>query len=79
MLAVVLCDHGQFVCCIFLFSVYLVLFLLICIGSIIVFDDYGFALTGGARKFVDELEDNPDFVTVRNLNGHAVVIRRSAT
>jgi O-methyltransferase len=49
------------------------------VGSIIVFDDYGFTLTGGARKFVDELEDNPDFVTVRNLNGHAVVVRRSAT
>jgi O-methyltransferase len=48
------------------------------IGSI-VFDDYGFALTGGARKFVDELENNPDFVIVRNLNGHAVVVRRSAT
>jgi O-methyltransferase len=49
------------------------------VGSVIVFDDYGFALTGGARKFVDELESNPDFVTVRNLNGHAVVVRRSAT
>jgi O-methyltransferase len=49
------------------------------VGSITVFDDYGFALTGGARKFVDELEDHPDFVTVRNLNGHAAVIRRGAT
>jgi O-methyltransferase len=48
------------------------------VGSIVVFDDYGFALTGGARKFVDELDGNPDFVIVRNLNGHAVLIRRGA-
>ena len=49
------------------------------VGSITVFDDYGFALTGGARRFVDELERHPDFVIVRNLNGHAVVIRTRAT
>jgi O-methyltransferase len=49
------------------------------VGSITVFDDYGFALTGGARRFVDELEHHPDFVIVRNLNGHAVVVRTRAT
>jgi O-methyltransferase len=49
------------------------------VGSITVFDDYGFALTGGARRFVDELEQHPDFVIVRNLNGHAVVVRTRAT
>ena len=49
------------------------------VGSIIVFDDYGFSLTEGARKFVDELEGDPDFVIVHNLNGHAVVVRRSAS
>jgi len=49
------------------------------VGAVVVFDDYGFALTGGARTFVDELEGDPDFVIVHNLNGHAVVVRRAAT
>ncbi|HUI02751.1 MAG TPA: TylF/MycF/NovP-related O-methyltransferase [Acidimicrobiales bacterium] len=49
------------------------------VGSVTVFDDYGFSLTEGARKFVDELEGDPDFVIVHNLNGHAVVVRRSAS
>ena len=48
------------------------------VGSVTVFDDYGFSLTEGARKFVDELEGDPDFVVVHNLNGQAVVVRRAA-
>lgn len=46
------------------------------VGAVVVFDDYSFALTGGVRAFVDELEGHEDFVVVHNLNGHAVVVRR---
>lgn len=49
------------------------------VGGLIVFDDYGSALTDGIRTFIAELHGHPDFVVVRNINGQAVAVRRSST
>ena len=45
-------------------------------GAIVVFDDYGFASTPGIRRYIDELQGQPDLVIIRNINGQAVVIKR---
>lgn len=44
-------------------------------GSVTVFDDYGYTATDGVRALVDELEGRPGLVVVRNLNGHAAVVK----
>jgi O-methyltransferase len=49
------------------------------VGAIAVFDDYGSSATDGIRTFIDELQGHPDLAVVRNLNGQAVVVKRSAT
>jgi len=45
------------------------------VGGIYVYDDYGFANTGGVTKFVEEQRHLPDRLVLHNLNGHAEVIR----
>jgi O-methyltransferase len=45
------------------------------VGSIVVFDDYGFFGCDGITRYVAELREDPDFVFLHNLNGHAVFIR----
>ncbi len=44
-------------------------------GGVIVFDDYGVAETEGVATFVDEEALKPDRLIVRNLNGHAIMIK----
>ncbi|HLB58159.1 MAG TPA: TylF/MycF/NovP-related O-methyltransferase [Gammaproteobacteria bacterium] len=46
-------------------------------GAIVVFDDYGFPSTNGIRRYIDELQGQPDIVIIRNLNGQAVVVKRA--
>ncbi len=48
------------------------------VGGIVVFDDYGSTATDGIRSFVDQLHGHPDVAIVRNFNGQAVAVRRSA-
>jgi len=55
------------------------LFPRLCVGAIVVFDDYGSSTTDGIRTFIDQLHGHPDLAVVRNLNGQAVVIKRSET
>ena len=45
------------------------------VGSILVFDDYGFFGCEGVTKFCDEFRENKDFCFVHNLNGHAIFIK----
>jgi len=45
------------------------------VGGIIVFDDYGFAGSGGITKFVNEERRKNDRLVIHNLNGHAIVIK----
>lgn len=44
-------------------------------GGIVVFDDYGAYGADGITKLVDEQRNQPDRVTLHNLNGHAVVVK----
>src|SRR5262249_30468552 len=44
-------------------------------SGIAVFDDYGFAATGGVARFVDEQRRVPGRTVVHNLNGHAVIVK----
>jgi O-methyltransferase len=48
-------------------------------GGVVVFDDYGFRGCEGVTRCVEEQRDQPDRVTVHNLNGHAVVIKLRST
>ena len=45
------------------------------IGSVIVFDDYGFSSCEGITEFCDELRHNKNFKFIHNINGHAIFIR----
>lgn len=45
------------------------------IGSIMVFDDYGFYGCDGETKFCDEFRQDRNFIFIHNLNGHAVFIK----
>ncbi len=45
------------------------------VGSILVFDDYGFFGCEGVTKFCDEFRENKDFCFIHNLNGHAIFIK----
>lgn len=45
-------------------------------GGIVVFDDYGFEGCDGVTKYVNEQIGLADRITIHNLNGHAVVIKR---
>lgn len=44
-------------------------------GGMVVYDDYGFEGCAGVTRYVDEQASGPDRVVVRNLNGHAVVVK----
>jgi O-methyltransferase len=44
-------------------------------GSVIVFDDYGFSGCEGVTRLVNELRLDPRFRFIHNLNGHALLIR----
>lgn len=44
-------------------------------GGVVVFDDYGFFECNGVTEFVDDLAKDPKIFLVRNLNGHAVVVK----
>lgn len=45
------------------------------VGSILVFDDYGFFGCEGVTTFCDELKLRNDLVFTHNLNGHAIFIK----
>lgn len=45
------------------------------VGGIIVFDDYGFAACEGITNLVNILREREDFITLYNLNGHAIMIK----
>ena len=46
------------------------------IGSVIVFDDYGFASCDGITRLVEEFRDSHrNFLFLHNLNGHGVFVR----
>ena len=47
------------------------------VGSILVFDDYGFYGCDGVTKFCNELKIRNDLFFMYNLNGHAVFIKIS--
>ena len=44
-------------------------------GSILIYDDYGFYGCEGVTALVHEELDMPDRAVIRNLNGHAVVVK----
>jgi O-methyltransferase len=45
------------------------------IGGVIVFDDYGFPYSQGITRLVDELSKEGEYLTIVNLNGHAVIVK----
>ncbi len=45
------------------------------VGSVLVFDDYGFHGCEGVTTFCEELRGDDRFLFVHNLNGHAVFVR----
>ena len=47
----------------------------LCIGGIVVFDDYGFHETNGITRFVNEQLPERDRIVIHNLNGHAVMVK----
>ena len=46
------------------------------IGSVVVFDDFGFISCSGVTKFVNEIRESPSYFYLHNLNGHAVFIKK---
>jgi O-methyltransferase len=46
-------------------------------NGVIIFDDYGFLSTDGITKLVNENYAGDDFLVIYNLNGHAILIKRS--
>jgi O-methyltransferase len=46
-------------------------------NGVIIFDDYGFLSTDGITKLVNENFVDDDFLIVYNLNGHAILVKRS--
>jgi O-methyltransferase len=47
------------------------------IGGVVVFDDFGFHDCEGVTRLVTELAARPDVLFLHNLNGHALLIKRS--
>lgn len=47
------------------------------VGSILVFDDYGFFGCEGVTKYCNELKARKDLIFTHNLNGHAVFVKIS--
>jgi O-methyltransferase len=47
----------------------------ICVGGIVVYDDYGFEGCDGITAFVQEQVPAKDRLVFHNLNGHAVVVK----
>ena len=47
------------------------------IGGMVVFDDYGFWACEGVTRFVDQERNKKDTIIIHNLNGHAIIIKRS--
>lgn len=47
----------------------------LCIGGVIVYDDYGFDTCSGITKFVEEQMNRTDCMIIHNLNGHAIQIK----
>ncbi len=47
------------------------------VGAMVVFDDYGFKACYGVTKFVDENRGLADRIVIHNLNGHAIIVKRS--
>jgi O-methyltransferase len=47
-------------------------------GGIVVFDDYGFYSCSGVTRLVDRMRGMPDRLVVYNVNGHALVVKRTA-
>jgi O-methyltransferase len=47
----------------------------LCVGGIIVFDDYGFQGCEGVTKLGNELSTLKNFVSIHNLNGHFILIK----
>lgn len=47
----------------------------LCVGGMIVYDDYGFSGCDGVARHVDAQRALPDRIVVHNLNGHAVVVK----
>ena len=45
-------------------------------GGVVVFDDYGFATTSGIAKLVDQLMSITDALSMYNLSGQAVFLKR---
>ena len=48
------------------------------VGGVIVFDDYGFAKSGGVARYVDSLAGKNGLIRLHNLNGHGLIIKTSA-
>ena len=47
----------------------------LCVGGVIVYDDYGFFGCDGIARHVDEQLPCADRIIIHNLNGHAVVVK----
>jgi O-methyltransferase len=47
------------------------------VGGMVVFDDYGFPATPGVTQFVDEQRSEADRLFIHNLNGHAILVKRT--
>jgi O-methyltransferase len=47
----------------------------LCVGGVIVYDDYGFESCDGITRLVNERSPMAGAVTLHNLNGHAVTIK----
>lgn len=47
----------------------------LCIGGMIVFDDYGFAGCVGLTKYVNSLVSENNNIHLHNMNGHAIIIK----
>ena len=45
------------------------------IGSMIVFDDYGFSSCEGISIYCEELRKNKNFRFIHNINGHAIFVK----
>jgi O-methyltransferase len=46
-------------------------------GGVVIFDDYGCPATPGVTEFVNEHRGRSDRFLVHNLNGHAIMVKRS--
>ncbi|MFZ0394766.1 MAG: TylF/MycF/NovP-related O-methyltransferase [Terracidiphilus sp.] len=44
-------------------------------GGVVVFDDYGFETCSGIPTLIAELLTDTDNLVIKNLNGHAIIIK----